>query len=121
MSENLNSTLSTLAKDVNDNAQVHRITRNWTVDINIECLDTDDRYRIQVIDGSVTNILRAPTETHSDGETILLRSDSECLDDIFSGRRNPALANIDGDLLVYGDERHSTRLDAIALILWGFH
>ncbi len=122
MPTTLSGILEKFALDVNGNQQVHRITRNWTVDIAIECIDKPDRYHLQVVDGTIQKVCdKNPGVSLGDDQSITLRSDEACLSAIFSGKRNPALANIDGDLLVYGDERHSTRLDAIALILWGFH
>ncbi|MGB3611016.1 MAG: hypothetical protein WA987_11625 [Cellvibrio sp.] len=122
MPTTLSGILDKFALDVNGNEQIHRITKNWTVEIAIECVDKPDRYRLQVVDGTIQKISDGNSgHTFDDDQSITLRSDEACLSAIFSGKRNPALANIDGDLLVYGDERHSTRLDAIALILWGFH
>jgi len=122
MEMGLKATLNNFASNVNQNAQVQRLTKNWTVDINLQCTDQDEQFLIVVNQGQVIEIKELNDCTEQERkETILLRTHTDCFMDIFEGRCNPAIASLEGDLQVFGDEQHSIKLDAIALILWGFH
>lgn len=116
------NTLNDFASKANGNDQVRRVTKNWTVDIEVECTDNDERFVLEVAEGRINKVVTNPVDKRGEGkESILLRSHTGCFMDIFEGRCNPAIASLEGDLQVFGDESHSVKLDAIALILWGFH
>ena len=122
---NLLQTLNTFASSANTNPHVQRITRGWSVNIHLECLEGDHRYLLEVKEGTIANVSQITESEHRQAtvmdahDHVLLRTDNQCFTDIFAGQRNPALASLEGDLEVYGDESHSVKLDAITLILWG--
>lgn len=120
MELSLLDTLSRFKKDVNSNPQVQRVTKNWNVSIQLECLDSGNNYIINILSGLIDDIKKATSlEPHNGDNRITLRSMESEFKEIFDGRRNPALASLEGDLQIFGDERHSVKLDAITLILWG--
>lgn len=113
--------LETFSATFNEHPQVNRTTRGWTVNIYLQSTTTGHNYRIVVDNGRALAIEPADNTLYTECvDNIMLRADADCLGDIFSGQRNPALAAIDGDLEVFGDEKHSIKLDAIVLIIWGF-
>lgn len=116
-------TIESFASQANNNIQVKRITKDWQVDIHLECTDVPENYCLKIENGVISKITshdKNHEEHKNEIESILLRSDSECFNRIFSGHQNPALASLHGELEVYGKESHSVKLDAISLILWGF-
>lgn len=116
------STLNDFASKANTNEQVRRVTKSWSVDIWMECLDSGQKLLLRVSDGQINDVISNLDDTgEGQQESITLRSLTDDFIEIFEGRTNPALASLEGDLEVFGGEKHSVKLDAIALILWGFN
>ncbi len=126
LNENMNllNNLLAFAASANANEQARRITQAWNTTLCLQCTDTEQQYQITVSDGLIEDVAHQGTCTDEDysddSSAMLLRSEEACFSEIFTGKRNPSLASLEGDLEVYGNEKHGVKLDAITLILWGF-
>lgn len=113
--------LSAFAESANANRDVQRIVKNWNVDVIVECSGTDESWRLQVRDGRIGSVEH--TERHDEpvhaAESVRLVARRDILQGLFSGKLNPVHAATHGALEVYGKMADQTRLDAVALVLWG--
>jgi hypothetical protein len=104
------------ARRANANAHVRRLARDWQTQIYVEATDSSDCYCMQLADGLITGVERAPVPLH---ETLLLRGRGPLLAAVFGGQLHPLNAFNDGDLEIYGSQPDQVKLDAISLLIWG--
>lgn len=114
----LNPVLDKFISDANENPHVLRLLDGW--DRNIALVATDnidlENYNI-LVEGKRLTLSQCAND---DSETITVEGDTELLNDIFTGKKNPAKEVLDGNLVVIGSDKDQMKLDAITLIMWGF-
>jgi len=49
---------------------------------------------------------------------VHLQAEEDVLNEIFSGKYNPATALVDGALAVYSADRDKVKLEALAMVIW---
>ncbi len=113
---NLQSHLKSFSEKVNNTKQLRILLKKWSPEIVVKSDNSDELYSIEVFESIIKDI---HTEEQNNDHVIRLEADSEILEEIFSGQRNPARASIDGLLKIYGANKDEVKLDAISLILWG--
>lgn len=115
---NLQSLFKDFSQKVNTNARIQSLMKDWQPEFVVEARDTGEKFDLTVADGQIAGVF--PRADEAPDHALLLRADSDILRAVFEGRHSPLSAYSDGLLEVYGDQRDQTKLDAIALILWGF-
>lgn len=110
--------LERFSRRANENADVRRIVGAWTVDLVLAASDRDERWVLAVRDGRIVTVQR---DAGVEGECrqVEVTGTRAVLESLFSGALNPVRAATRGDLEIFGDMSDQTRLDAVALILWG--
>lgn len=101
---------------VNDNPRIKRLLKKWEPMILVESTDSDEAFSMLLRQEAIAEIRDGLGESD---HMIHLRASGEILRGIFSGRRNPARAYVDGELEVFGSDKDRVKLDAISLVLWG--
>jgi hypothetical protein len=112
----LEASLASFQRRVNENSRLKKLTRGWTPHILIESVGSEASFTLVVRDGEITEVRRGRAEG---AKNIEVRAAAPTLVDLFEGRLNPALAAADGQIEVYGPEADLVKLDAITLVLWG--
>jgi putative sterol carrier protein len=112
----LRASLDNFQSKANANDNVHKLVKDWSPNIIIETMDTDESYTLLVRDERIAEILE--NQANSSHE-IRLEGDTDVLQAIFYGDRNPAEAVLNGDLAVFGNPNDQIKLDAITLLIWG--
>ena len=100
----------------NSNAQLKKLLLNWNPNIILNSIDSGNQYTLWVREQLLANILEK--EEPSDHQ-IFIEAENETLVKVFSGTLNPSEAVLDGDMVVFGDDKDQIKLDAITLIIWG--
>jgi len=110
--------LEKFSRQANDNRDVRRVVGAWTVDLVLAESDGADRWVLEVRDGRIARVQSADTIDASSRQ-LEVTGTRAVLESLFSGTLNPVRAATRGDLEIFGDMSDQTRLDAVALILWG--
>lgn len=114
----LQSLFDTFSAKANAIPRLHTLMADWHPEFVIEARDTGERFEVEVNEGRIASV--TPRSAETPDRALLLRADEDMLFEVFEGRQSALTAYSDGLLELYGDQRDQTKLDAIALILWGF-
>jgi putative sterol carrier protein len=101
---------------VGENKRVQALLKGWEPNVIVEATDSGDAYTLLVRNRGIEAIAEG---SHEAPHRIQVRGEQKLLMEIFSGKKNPSEAFIDGELEVFGDDRDRIKLDAITLVLWG--
>jgi hypothetical protein len=112
-------TLTEFSKEANDNTDVRRVVGAWHVDLLIDASDSDEQWLLEVRKGRVVSVRDRHDAGALDSSQVRVSGKRHILQSVFGGKLNPLLAATQGELEIYGEMANQTRLDAIALILWG--
>jgi hypothetical protein len=110
--------LQQFSQRANENGDVRRVVGAWTVDLVLAACDADERWVLEVRDGCIVSVQSRAVD-EGDSRQVEVSGTRAVLEALFSGGLNPVRAATRGDLEIYGDMSDQTRLDAVALILWG--
>ena len=113
---NLQSHLKSFSEKVNKTKQLRVLLKKWSPEIIVKSDNSNELYSLEVYESIIKDI---HTKEQNHDHVIRLEANSEVLEEIFSGQRNPARASVDGLLKIYGSNKDEVKLDAISLILWG--
>src|ERR1041384_8280838 len=112
----MHSVLGEFAEKVNGTRRMESLLKGWDRCISVTSTDTGVSHHIQVMDRRLTLVPSRMTAL----ESVEVEGKEELLKDVFRGIRNPAKESLDGNLSVFGSDKDQMKLDAIALVLWGF-
>jgi len=112
----LNEHLKTFSERVNETKQLRVLLKKWSPEIVIKPEDGTEIFSLDVQESLIKGIHASELNRE---HVIRLEGETAILEEIFSGKRNPARASIDGLLKIYGSNKDEVKLDAISLILWG--
>ena len=113
----IEQTLKSFQEKVNAHASLKSLLKGWEPTIIIESTDSQRVFSLSVRNQKIDAVLG---QRCSDRHEILVRGTERMLEGVFSGKYNPAMAHLEGDLEVFGSERDQVKLDSISLVLWGF-
>ena len=113
----LHEVLGRFAGRVNEHAALRGTLAGWTPQFYIQARDSGETFRVRFVSGRIEDVL--PTHGEPGDEALLLRAESDVLQQVFSGGQSPLAAYTDGELEVYGPTKDQIKLDVIALVLWG--
>ena len=100
---------------VNNSGRIQSLLKDWNRTLSIEAEDApSESYVLVFRDCAVVSVCRGRDESAS----IIMRAPVQLLGEVFSGRTNPAMAFLEGQLQVFADDRDQVKLDAISLLLW---
>lgn len=114
----LHAVLVRFAAQVNANTRIRSLIKGWTPPFVVEGRDTGEAMAV-LLDGTQIAGIEV-LDCEPDSHALVLRGDAHTLIEVFEGRLSPLVAYSDGLLEVYGEQRDQIKLDAIALVLWGF-
>jgi hypothetical protein len=108
--------LSGFAAKVNANKRMEGLLNGWDRCIAVKATDTGLTRYINVKNRNLS--IASNADAALDG--VEIEGAEDLLKDIFSGVKNPAKESLDGNIHVFGSDKDQMKLDAIALVLWGF-
>ena len=112
----LNECLDTFRDSVNGHPRLQKLLVGWKPNILIEAVDTGEIFTLVVDGAEIHEVEKRALESDW---LMRVEAEDEVLRDVFSGRRNPGEAYLDGDLAVFGSDKDQVKLDAITLVIWG--
>ena len=113
----IEQTLHTFQGKVNAHSSLKSLLKGWEPTIIIESTDSQRVFSLPVRNQKIESVeSQRLAHTHE----VLVRGAESLLEDVFSGKANPATAHLDGLLEVFGSDRDQVKLDSISLVLWGF-
>jgi putative sterol carrier protein len=102
----------------NGNPKVKKLVKNWERTILLAATDTGSKYSLVVKAEEMTEVRNAAQAEEDDSGIVHLQAEESVLQQIFSGKYNPATALLDGALAVFSDERDKVKLEALAMVIW---
>ena len=112
----MQTVLGEFAEKVNGTRRMESLLKGWDRCISVKSTDTGVSCHIQVKDRRLS-LVRSGDDAL---ESVEVEGKEDLLKDVFRGIKNPAKESLDGNLSVFGSDKDQMKLDAIALVLWGF-
>jgi putative sterol carrier protein len=113
----IEQTLAAFQNQVNGHKSLKNLLKGWEPTIIIEATDSGHVFSLPVRNQKIEAVQEARL---ADSHEILVRGTEQLLEEVFSGKTNPAMAHLNGTLEVFGSDRDQVKLDSISLVLWGF-
>jgi hypothetical protein len=102
----------------NTNPRAQKLVKDWDRIVLLDSTDTGSKFGLVLKDQVMTEI-RPMQDADEEGAGIVhLQAEEDVLQQIFSGRYNPATALVDGALAVYSPDRDKVKLEALAMVIW---
>jgi hypothetical protein len=92
------------------------LLKGWEPTLVVETTDTGEIFSLPVRNQAIESVKAAYEQASHE---IHIRGTTEILALVFSGKKNPAIAFMQGDLEVVGSTQDQVKLDAICLVVWG--
>ena len=102
----------------NENPRVKKLVKNWERIILLDATDTGSKYSLVVKADEMTEVRKAAQSEEEADDVVQLQAEESVLQQIFSGKYNPATALLDGALAVFSEERDKVKLEALAMVIW---
>ena len=116
--EGYRAVLDDFRERFNSNPRARKLVVGWDRLILLDSSDTGSRYGLNIADQEMTNIQIVSDFDEDSDNLVHLQAEEEVLEEIFSGKYNPATALTDGALAVYSKERDKVKLEALAMVIW---
>jgi len=110
--------LEDFASTLNTHPYAPKLLANWDRAFYIGTIDEKESYQIKINNNAVQEINLCTFDKIAD-DALLIQANEEILIEVFAGKLSPLKAYNAGQIALYGNMQDQTRLDAIALVLWG--
>jgi hypothetical protein len=117
MSALMQALLEDFAHKANTHPRLRSVLQGWQPEFFIEVADAQERFEIGLREGRFEPARL--TDAQPSDDALLLRGPHHVLEAVFQGRLSALAAYNNGQLEVYGKTRDQTKLDTIALVVWG--
>lgn len=102
----------------NNNPRAQKLVKDWDRIVLLDATDTGSRFGLVVQEQALTEIRPMPDFDEEAEGLVHLQAEEDVLNEIFSGKYNPATALVDGALAVYSADRDKVKLEALAMVIW---
>ena len=102
----------------NTNPRAQKLVKDCDRIVLLDSTDTGSKFGHVMKDQVMTEI-RSMQDADEEADGIVhLQAEEDVLQQIFSGKYNPATALVDGALAVYSPDRDKVKLEALAMVIW---
>jgi hypothetical protein len=102
----------------NNNPRAQKLVKDWDRIVLLDATDTGSKFGLVVQEQALTEIRPMPDFDEEAEGLVHLQAEEDVLNEIFSGKYNPATALVDGALAVYSADRDKVKLEALAMVIW---
>lgn len=115
-------TYETVLRDFKDrfntNPRAQKLIKDWNRIVLLDSTDTGSKFGLVLQDQVLTEVRSMQDADEEAGNIVHLQAEQDVLQQIFSGKYNPATALVDGALAVYSPDRDKVKLEALAMVIW---
>jgi putative sterol carrier protein len=111
----LEESLQAFSQQVSGSAKILKLTKGWHPNIIIKAADTGAVFTLVIFESRVREMLKGEVNA---AHEVALSAGEQILIQIFTGKINPAKAVLDGNLVLFGDQKDQIKLDIIASVIW---